>query len=208
VIRYGGALGVEVAETVFQADSELIVALLKAAPPGLTDDWRWRVCALVIDLYHGGFGLDVAIRQRMAGQFALELRKEFRPGKSFEGQLSHRFRADRAGLEALLDERSRYSPEWRWIEGPIETFRTQLEPLAARYLNLASRNRLALDLKNVVQSLAHMHVVRMMRTNPREHEMIIYAFLERIGRGRTLNRCARTGSGPSRPASRPRLVRR
>jgi hypothetical protein len=109
-------------------------------------------------------------------------------------------------LEALLDERSRYSPEWRWIEGPIETFRTRLEPLAARYLDLASRNRLAGDLNNVVQSLAHMHVVRMMRANPREHEMIIYAFLERIGRAR--NRPMRKGSGPSRPASRPRFVRR
>ena len=176
------------AEAVFKADSDLIVALLKAAPPGIADDWRWRVCALVIDLYHGGFGLDVAIRQRMAGQFALELRKEFRPGKSFEGQLSHRFREERTLLEALLDGRSRYPPEWRWIERPIETFRTRLEPLAARYLHLASRNRLAGDLKDVVQSLAHMHVVRMMRANPREHEMIIYAFLERIGRARTSGR--------------------
>jgi len=206
VIRYGGSPAIEVAEAVFQADSDLVVALLKAAPPGLADDWRWRVCALVIDLYHGGFGLDVAFRQRMARQIALELRKELRPGKSFEGQLSHRFRAERAVLEALLDERSRYSPEWRWIEGPIETFRTRLEPLAARYLDLASRNRLAGDLNNVVQSLAHMHVVRMMRANPREHEMIIYAFLERIGRAR--NRPMRKGSGPSRPASRPRFVRR
>jgi thiopeptide-type bacteriocin biosynthesis protein len=205
VIRYGGTAGVEVAEAVFHADSDLAVALLKAAPPGLADDWRWRVCALVIDLYHGGFGLDAAIRHRMARQNALELRKEFRPGKSFEGQLSRRFREERAVLEALLDERSRYLAEWRWIEGPIEAFRTRLEPLAARYLDLASRNRLAGDLRDVVQSLAHMHVVRMLRANPREHEMIIHAFLERIGRARTLNRCA---AADRRSADRARGSRR
>jgi hypothetical protein len=43
-------------------------------------------------------------------------------------------------------------------------------------------------LEDLSASLAHMHVNRMMLSNPREHELIIHAFLHRICRGRLARR--------------------
>ena len=69
-----------------------------------------------------------------------------------------------------------------WARSVVSRFRFRLEPLAAWFTAQAAQKRLAEPLPGIVASLAHMHVNRMMLANPREHEMIVYAFLNRAYR--------------------------
>jgi len=59
-----------------------------------------------------------------------------------------------------------------------------LEPLASSFKARAHDQQLTAALADIVRSLAHMHVNRSMLSNPREHEMIIYAFLGRAYRSK------------------------
>ena len=70
----------------------------------------------------------------------------------------------------------------------MDAFKAKLSPQAAEFRSLARQDRLSASLEDLSASLAHMHVNRMMLSNPREHELIIHAFLHRICRGRLARR--------------------
>jgi thiopeptide-type bacteriocin biosynthesis protein len=182
--RYGGPETIELAEGVFDVDSENIVGLLRAAPPDASPDWRWLLSLLFVDAYYEEFSLNLEGRERLAKRIEAGFRREFRIDAGFEGQLSQRFRKERSSLEALFADRDRFPHQLRWAQPIAEAFRSKLSPWAAAFRSLARQDRLSVSLEDISASLAHMHVNRMMLSNPREHELIIHAFLHRICRGR------------------------
>ena len=180
--RYGGAEAVDLAETVFDADSEAVLALLKAAPMGASADWRWRIAARLVDVYYDALGIGLKRRERLAKDVEQAFRREFMVGDDFEAQLSQRYRQERAVLESLFGDG--FAPDLRWAEPIVVAFRHKLGPVAARLMDLAQRNMLTSSLVDIGCSLTHMHLNRMMLSNAREHELIVHAFLHRIYRGR------------------------
>jgi hypothetical protein len=91
-------------------------------------------------------------------------------------------------LEALFANRDRFPDHLRWAQDIVDAFKAKLSPRAAEFRSLARQDRLSTSLEDISASLAHMHVNRMMLSNPREHELIIHAFLHRICRGRLARR--------------------
>jgi thiopeptide-type bacteriocin biosynthesis protein len=179
--RYGGPEAIELAESVFDVDSETVVGLLRA-------DWRWLLSARFVDAYYEEFSLDLDGRERLAKRIEAAFRREFRVDAAFEAQLSQRFRLERSSLEALFADRDRFPDHLRWAQDIVDAFKAKLSPRAAEFRSLARQDRLSTSLEDLSASLAHMHVNRMMLSNPREHELIIHAFLHRICRGRLARR--------------------
>jgi len=190
--RYGGPEAIELAERVFDADSATVVGLLRAAPSDASPDWRWLLSARFVDAYYEEFSLDLEGRERVAKRIEAALRREFRVDAEFEAQISRRFRKERSLLEALFADRDRFPDHLRWAQDIVDAFKAKLSPRAAEFRSLARQDRLSASLEDISASLAHMHVNRMMLSNPREHELIIHAFLHRICRGRL----AREHTGP------------
>ena len=186
--RYGGAEAIELAESIFDIDSETVAGLLRAAPSDASPDWRWLLSVRFVDAYYEQFSLDLESRERHAKRTEFAFRREFRVDAGFEGQISQRFRKERSLLEALFADRDRWPNHLRWAQDIADAFKDRLAPLAAEFRSLARQGRLSASLQDISASLAHMHVNRMMLSNPREHELIIHAFLQRICRGRLARR--------------------
>jgi lantibiotic biosynthesis protein len=186
--RYGGPEAIDLAERLFDLDSETVAALLRAAPPDASPDWRWLLSVRIVDTYYEEFSLDLEGRERFAKRIEAAFRREFRVDADFEGQLSQRFRKERSLLEALFAGRDRIPDPVRWAEDIAGAFKERLSPLAAEFRSLARQSRLSASLEDISASVTHMHVNRMMLSNPREHELIIHAFLHRILRGRLARR--------------------
>jgi len=180
VHRYGGSEAIEIAEEVFHADSELVGDLLRMAPVDGSSAWRWKVSMKIIDIYHNAFGFDLPMRQSQARFTDATMRIQFGLGKAFEGQLSRRYRKERRVLESLLDDQAAGPAQLRWVQPPLIAFNARLEQLAARFFELAAGQQLTISLQEIVRSLTHMHVNRMMLSNAREHELIIHASLNRL----------------------------
>jgi thiopeptide-type bacteriocin biosynthesis protein len=186
--RYGGPEAIELAERVFDLDSETVVRLLRAVPSDASPDWRWLLSTRILDAYYEEFSLDLEGRERLAKRTEAAFRSEFRIDAGFEGQLSQRFRKERSLLEPLFADRDRFPDHLRWAQDIADAFKGMLSPWAAEFRSLARQNRLSASLEDISASLAHMHVNRMMLSNPREHELIIHAFLHRICRARLARR--------------------
>jgi len=188
VTRYGGPEAIELAERVFDVDSEAVTRLLRVAPSDASPDWRWLLAARSVDTYYEEFSLDLEGRERLAKRIEAAFRREFRVDEGFEGQLSQRFRKERSLLEALVTDGGRFPDHLGWAQEITDAFKGMLSPLATEFRSLARQDRLSASLEEISVSLAHMHVNRMMLSNPREHELIIHAFLHRICRGRLARR--------------------
>jgi thiopeptide-type bacteriocin biosynthesis protein len=192
VDRYGGAEAIEVAESIFQADSDLVAELLRTAPADAPGEWRWQIAMKVIDRYYQAFGHDVPARRQAAERSERAFRAEFRVDKDFDADLSRRYRTERALVEEIAGESVLLPSRLGWAQQPVAKFVDRLGPLAAWFGERAQRKSLTKSMGSIAASLAHMHVNRMMLANPREHEMIAYAFLSRAYRSR-LARGSRTG---------------
>ena len=173
--RYGGSLGLRIAEEIFWHDSEAVLALL-AAYPGLAGmGMLWRQGLKGVDDLMTGLGLDGAARLRVYR--AARGRRGWAPeepgpdrilGANFrkERQDLERFfagtdpgKAERAGLAILAGRSRRMAP--------------CIQELDRAGLLGEGRDELAL-------SYAHMFLNRLLGSAPQTHEWAIYAILTRL----------------------------
>jgi thiopeptide-type bacteriocin biosynthesis protein len=98
-------------------------------------------------------------------------------------QLGERFRAERASVEALFESGTATT------DGTERTVRAtaalrrmacQLEPPLARLRFAAAHGELSLPLSEIAPSLLHMHANRLLRSDQRRHEIVLYDFLHRL----------------------------
>jgi lantibiotic biosynthesis protein len=182
VDRYGGSQSIEMAESIFHVDSDTVVELLSSAPPQASPDWRWQLSMKLIDLYYAAFAADAQTKRCAAELAERAFRAEFGVDKEFEGALSRRYRAERGALEELFENGPGLPEPLGWAQRAVSRFRSRLEPLASWFGTRSAQQELTTPLPDILRSLAHMHINRMMLANPREHEMIIYGFLNRLYR--------------------------
>src|SRR6185503_1574212 len=105
VERYGGAVGIELAERLFWADSACAIDILGMLSGDAGNDARWRLALRGIDQLFDDLGFDLALRlavmRRARDGFAAEHRVENSVG--FQRGLGDKYRKERVALEALLD---------------------------------------------------------------------------------------------------------
>jgi thiopeptide-type bacteriocin biosynthesis protein len=185
VERYAGPVGILLAERLFQADSEAvlaIMALLDEGDAGL--DERWRLALRGMDALMDDFGLDLEAKSRIFVPARQSLAKTAPGATSLKDQVSEKFRRERAGLEELLDrERDGESPLRLGFD--VLAKRSQaLAPIVAEW-NAAERSgRMLISRESFVRSCVHMYANRLFRSAQVQQEGVIYDFLTRIYRSR------------------------
>jgi class I lanthipeptide synthase len=181
--RYGGPAGIELVEQLFRADSDAVLEIIRLLEPGdAGNEERWRMCLLGLDTLLSDFGFALAqkhdIIARARGAYGVEQRED-------------------AALRRALGERHRKvrGEVWSLLSGPL----AQDHPLAAGVDVLRERSgraapivvelrarehdgRLSIALDALVQSVLHMHAVRMFRAAVRRNEMVLYELLLRFYR--------------------------
>jgi thiopeptide-type bacteriocin biosynthesis protein len=188
--RYGGAEGVVLAERLFHADSEAVLAIVELLTGDAGTDARWRLTLRGIAMLLADLGLSPDVQHAVLKSAGESFAGEFRIDADLKRQLGAKFRQERASLEALLDaNRDAESP----LAPGFAALRRRsalLAPVVADLRACARAGRLALPLEILAASYIHMHANRLLRSAHRAQELVLYNFLHRLHESR-----ARRGSG-------------
>ena len=178
--RYGGPLGIDLAEKWFHADSASILRIVDRLDAHTDEALVWKATALGFDRLLTDFELDVLERHRVVSKARDGFRREFDVGGTTRDQLARRFREERAGLEALVTGR---------LQGALASAGQVFDDRSALTVDVvgalrkrAEENELECSMDDLLLSLLHMHANRVLTVSARAHEFVIHEFLSRTYR--------------------------
>lgn len=165
--RYGEG-NMEICETIFQVDSEEILALLSLLKedPGYL---RWLSGMLGVDHLLAAFGLELSEKISLVTELRNAFMNEFSNYSNLKYKLDTTYRENRSHIEQFFSGLD-YEP----IHSILDN---RLDAIKKLVFSLYSENNdksVALDL---LPSLSHMFINRLFFSRQREHEMIIYYLL-------------------------------
>jgi thiopeptide-type bacteriocin biosynthesis protein len=197
VERYGGPEAIELAERIFQADSEAVLAILDRLEPGDAGaDERWRLALYGVDSLLNDSGLELPARRELIERLRGELGTELRADDDVRHSLGSRFRKESRSLEQLLDgNRAKDDPLAPGI-ALLQRRSRAIAPVIRNLQKLEKSGRLARPIASIASSYAHMYVNRMLRAAQRMQEYVLYDFLSRLYESRAAR--ARKGNGEPR----------
>lgn len=196
--RYGGLAGVEIAEALFEADSDAVLAMLRAA--GSADaavEQRWRLGVCGVDRLLSDLGLDLQRRLDVAKVARAAMASPPGADPEQEHQLSQDFRRERQILETLL--RGELAPDdpVSVALNPLKARSVRLIPLCTKLQELQQQGRLSQSIEELSRSYIHMHINRLLRTRHREFELRIYDALQRLYESMIARRTRNMGNRPT-----------
>jgi thiopeptide-type bacteriocin biosynthesis protein len=180
--RYGGPVGIELAERLFAADSACVVDIVGMLSGDAGSDARWRLALRAIDQLFDDLAFDLdtrlAIMRRARDGFAREHRAE--TSIAFQRGLGDKYRKERAALEALLDRAGDADHD---LSPGLERLAVRSQANAPILDDLRAaerRGELTISLADLVPSYIHMNVNRLIRSAQRAHELVLYDLLVRL----------------------------
>jgi thiopeptide-type bacteriocin biosynthesis protein len=197
VNRYGGPAGIELAERLFQIDSEAVLAEL-ADLPGGDAEHRWRLAVVGIDQLLDDLGLPADRKLALVSHVRGRLGADLGAGPEVDRQLGARFRRERLALESLLEDSD---PDLTSALRAYGERRERRRALAGSLWRAACQGRLTRTIDELARSHAHMHVNRLLRAQHPAHELRVHDVLLRLYRGRAA-RCRNSvssGGGDGAP---------
>jgi thiopeptide-type bacteriocin biosynthesis protein len=180
IARYGGADGMQLAERIFQVDSEAVAQLVGSIDP--SDDGasaRWRLALRGIDGLLGDLGL--ARAARLAVMRSVRAR-HFAVTPPLAVELEARFRGERDLLAALLDP----AGDGGALADGLAVFArrsARLAPLAVELRAAEAAGRLTRPIVEQAASYIHMFANRLLRSQALAQERVLYDFLHRLYSG-------------------------
>jgi thiopeptide-type bacteriocin biosynthesis protein len=179
VQRYGGECSIELAESIFHADSDAACEILSMLDEERAADDRWRATLLGIDRLLEDFDFDLPRRFLLVHDLAAAMAKELGLEGRLKDQVLAKYRKERAGLEQLLAQGSEDARTPHPAAAHFERRSQRLRPLTAEMNRLAGAGKLTASLHKIVSSLIHMHTNRLLRGSSRVQEGVLYQFLDR-----------------------------
>lgn len=177
VERYGGPAAVVLAEQVFQADSELVLATL-ALIPEYGESIRWRMALLGVDALLDAFNYDAKNKLSLISELRQQFGQEFQEHAYLRTQLGKKYREYQAqirqdfqALDSGTDE-----PTRQQMLVLRQQFLQQLTPIVQQ---ITAIQQLNCSLNSLLHSLLHMFNNRIFKAYGREQEFVVYDFLRR-----------------------------
>jgi lantibiotic biosynthesis protein len=180
VERYGGSLGMDLSEQIFQADSEAVLEMLGELNGDDGADARWRLALRGLEAIVDDFGFQFEEKRALVARRRREYGAEFNvDGSRIRHVLGDRFRQYRRELESLWNRDRDASSELAPGLAIWERRAAKLRPLAAQLRGAESEGRLTVPMATLVDSYLHMFVNRVARAHGRTHELAMFDFLDR-----------------------------
>jgi len=196
VERYGGPEAMEISERIFHVDSDAVLDALNDLAGDRGAEWRWRLTLVGIDRLLADFHFDLAARQDLLAKLRRAFGDEFEVGPQLTQQLAQRVRETGDTLYDLLNA-TNVNEEHPLAASlaALDRRSQRIAPMVAELEALDSRNALTAPLGDLVISYIHMFVNRMIRSDARAHELVLYDLLHRL----TTSRIARAARAEQRP---------
>ena len=186
--RYGGMEGTLAAEDIFYADSEAVLKVLQILRSEKGPEQRWHIALLGADRLLSDFHFNVEAKFKLMELLRAKYDREFQIGASVKQQLAGKFRAERSLLESLLDGGSDRNEQLKLVRHAFELRSTKVRQIADKLDWLAQTGALQADRCELARTFVHMHINRLLRFSPRQHECILYDFLFRLYDGQLARR--------------------
>jgi len=176
--RYGGPVGIGIAERFFQIDSELALDLLGAIPDLLGSKIRWQLAFTSVNQLLAGLGLEIAARRLIVNNIGKSQEKSLAVSPSYRKQISDRFRGERTVLEKLLDDPSAGEFPEQALSA-LQRYSAHLTGIREGLEREHTAGALTATLQELAGSFVHMHLNRLFRSSPNAQEMVAYDYLAR-----------------------------
>jgi thiopeptide-type bacteriocin biosynthesis protein len=196
VERYGGPEGMLLSESIFEADSEAVLAIVEMLEGDEGADVRWRIALRGIDMLLSDLGLEGEERMRTLRGMKESFAREFGGGKGLRVQLDQRFRKEGRSLVPLLDPAGDETSDLAPALAVLHRRSERLAPLCAELRAREAAGRLNQPIADLAPSFIHMNVNRMIRSAGRAHELVLYDFLYQLHESRAA-RARKAGQGAS-----------
>ena len=177
--RYGGAAGIDLAERLFHADSAAVVAIIERLEGDEGAAVRWRLAVRGMDQLIRDLGLAGDDKLRLLEGLQRSFAQEFAVDAGLKKQLADRLRQERRDLDELLDAGGEDHPLAPGLAAFAERS-AALRPIAAELRSREQAGRLTVPLASLAASYLHMFNNRLLRSDNRAHEMVLYDFLYRL----------------------------
>jgi thiopeptide-type bacteriocin biosynthesis protein len=176
--RYGGPRGIELAERIFQADSEAVAEIAAAYAGDEGAGARWRLALRGADMMLDDAGVGFEDKRLVVDQSRVFYGARFHPDRALTRAIGDRFRKERASLDALFEGA---------LSGPLgpgtQALLRRSEKTRPLFAELRARERAGELTQSIVLmagSYVHMHMNRMLRTDALAQELVLYDFLGRL----------------------------
>lgn len=170
--RYGVNTMV-LSEDIFFYDSNAIVSLINFLHGQTNENLRWMVAIKMIDLLLEDFKFTLVQKKELLGMLQENFMKEFGFNKDSRKHLGAKFRKHKTEVENIMNNELQH--QFKMI---FEKKSEDIELIVAQLLSLQKENKLEVELSNLLSSYIHMLVNRMMRTNQRKYELVLYDFMQ------------------------------
>ncbi len=168
VARYG-ATTMALAETLFGLQSQAVLPVL-----GAPDNWLWGLAAMAELL--DACGLPLTRKLALLTQLRTAFAQEFALDKRLQLQLDAKYRHARPAIEQAVEAVEAAGPP------------AQLRALGQQLAELEAQQQLEVPYDQLLGSYLHMLLNRLLPTQPRLHELVLYDFLLRYYRSQQAKR--------------------
>ena len=205
--RYGSGEGMPLAERLFWADSEAVLSIVESLEGDADADHRWLLTARGIDRLLSDLGYENEQKVELLKSLQSSFRREFGHSSTLQKQLAARLRRERRRLEEALEPLQDASHPLAAGLRALDQRSKRLAPIVSGILAADRDGRLGVPRRRQAMSFVHMFTNRMLRTEGRAHELVLYDFLLQCARSRAAReRSARRRA--HRPAQGPVAVPR
>jgi thiopeptide-type bacteriocin biosynthesis protein len=178
--RYGGPVGLDLSECIFQADSEAIVELLTFLEGDDGAEARWQLALLGADRLIDDFGFSSAEKRALVARRRRDYGQEFRADVTgLKRGLGDRYRQERRTLEDVWSADGNAEHDLALGLTIWRARSEKLAPIATSLREADARGDLTASLSSLLDSHLHMSVNRLFRSQGREHELVLFDFLDR-----------------------------
>ncbi|MFD2573227.1 lantibiotic dehydratase [Spirosoma soli] len=176
--RYGME-NIVLSETLFYYDSTAVLDFLERTWGDDREQLRWLWGIRAVDDLLRTFGLDLTQRHRLMLDLKTGFAQEFRVDQSGKQQLDQKYRTNRPLISQWLNrEQDLVQPTYELLTVLYQKH-DALAPLVGQLLANQETGQLKLPLSSLLASYVHMLLNRLIPSNQRLHELLIYDFLYR-----------------------------
>jgi thiopeptide-type bacteriocin biosynthesis protein len=123
------------------------------------------------------FGLGAAERLTLVQHLRDAFAAEFRLDKQLKTQLNDKYRSYRNDIAELMEGSGPLDGRWYPLVSILKERSAQMQPIAERIVALAAEGKIEVSLTSLLGSYIHMMVNRIVTSDSRLHELVIYDFL-------------------------------
>ena len=175
--RYG-ADTMELSETLFWYDSEMICKVIALDKVKQDENLRWLLGLKMIDVLLDDFGFSLAEKCSLLNTLQDNFGKEFGVNAEYRRQFGQKYRNEKAKIEKILDKTTEQDEEYTALFHPIfeksKASKPAIEEIQSKITTDSNPT-----VTNLLSSYIHMMLNRLFRTQQRTHELVLYDYLFR-----------------------------